>query len=367
MSVMVSTSCGSLVVDLFTRECPKACENFLKLCKAKYYHGCLFWSVETNFIAQTGDPTGTGKGGSSVWGLIGTGKVSFVNETHANRALDRVGLVCMTNTDGSNRSQFFITLRAEGFEHLRGKVTVLGEVAEGMPVLKALNELYCDADGRPFQDVRILHTDVLDDPYPDTPDLTRIIPPNSPVSADKQNPYVSKAEQVRRRIPFERDLNEVVMEHDKGHAADMKRKEASSRAMVLEMVGDLPDADVKPPDEILFVCKLNSITTDEDLELIFSRFGAIKDCSIVRDPSTGASMQYAFIEFAEEKSCLVAYEKMNNVLIDDRRIKVDFSQSVSQMWNKFRRRDSKSSNAKPATNKRVRNDSQSPDSNPHKR
>ena len=365
--MMLSTSCGTVVVDLFTRECPRACENFLKLCKVKYYHGCLFWSVEANFIAQTGDPTGTGKGGSNVWELTGAGKVSLADEAHANRALDRVGLVCMANMEGSKGSQFFITLRAEELEHLRGKVIVLGEVAEGMHVLKALNELYCDADGRPFQDARIVHTDILDDPYPDPPGLAHIMPPSSPVSADKRTPYVPKAERVRRRIPFERALDEAAREQDKGHAAEVKRKEAASRAMVLEMVGDLPDADVKPPDEILFICKLNAITTDEDLELIFSRFGTIKDCSIVRDPLTGASLQYAFIEFAEEKSCLAAYEKMNNVLIDDRRIKVDFSQSVAQVWNKFRRRDPKSSKAKPTNKKRVRSGSSSPDSHLHKR
>ena len=50
----------------------------------------------------------------------------------------------------------------------------------------------------------------------------------------------------------------------------IRRKESKSRAIVLEMTGDLPDAEVKPPDEVLFVCKLNPAATDEDLELIFS-------------------------------------------------------------------------------------------------
>ena len=49
----------------------------------------------------------------------------------------------------------------------------------------------------------------------------------------------------------------------------------SSRALTLEMVGDLPFADIKPPENVLFVCKLNPVTRDEDLELIFSRFGTI--------------------------------------------------------------------------------------------
>ena len=58
------------------------------------------------------------------------------------------------------------------------------------------------------------------------------------------------------------------------------------RAVVLEMIGDIPDADVKPPDEVLFICKLNPVTTSEDLELIFSRFGSCK-CEIIKDFKTG--------------------------------------------------------------------------------
>lgn len=92
------------------------------------------------------------------------------------------------------------------------------------------------------------------------------------------------------------------------------------------MVGDLPFADVAPPENVLFVCKLNSVTTSEDLELIFSRFGKIYSCEIIRDQKTGDSLQYAFIEFAEREDAERAYLKMDNVLIDDRRIHVDFSQ-----------------------------------------
>lgn len=63
------------------------------------------------------------------------------------------------------------------------------------------------------------------------------------------------------------------------------------------MVGDLPFANVRPPENVLFVCKLNPVTRDEDLELIFSRFGTIMSCQVIRDKQTGDSLQYAFIEF----------------------------------------------------------------------
>lgn len=108
-------------------------------------------------------------------------------------------------------------------------------------------------------------------------------------------------------------------------------REAKARATILEMVGDIPDADIAPPENVLFVCKLNPVTTDDDLEIIFSRFGKIKSCEVIRDRKSGDSLQYAFIEFENQKSCEDAYFKMANVLIDDRRIHVDFSQSVSKV------------------------------------
>lgn len=68
--------------------------------------------------------------------------------------------------------------------------------------------------------------------------------------------------------------------------------------------------------------------SDEDLDLIFSRFGNILSCEVIRDKRTGDSLQYAFIEFENQKDCEQAYFKMQGVLIDDHRIHVDFSQSV---------------------------------------
>jgi peptidyl-prolyl cis-trans isomerase-like 4 len=125
-----------------------------------------------------------------------------------------------------------------------------------------------------------------------------------------------------------------------------REKAAAASALTLEMVGDLPFANVRPPENVLFVCKLNPVTRDEDLELIFSRFGTIMSCQVIRDKRTGDSLQYAFIEFdrredAEQVRCILyhskrkltgaqAYFKMQNVLVDDRRIWVDFSQSVAK-------------------------------------
>jgi len=115
-----------------------------------------------------------------------------------------------------------------------------------------------------------------------------------------------------------------------------REREARAQALTLEIVGDLPYAEVKPPENVLFVCKLNPVTEDEDLETIFSRFGPIISCEVIRDKRTHDSLQYAFIEFENQKDCEQAYFKMQGVLIDDHRIHVDFSQSVSRLSDKWR-------------------------------
>jgi peptidyl-prolyl cis-trans isomerase-like 4 len=333
MSVLIETSLGEIVIDLYIEDCPIATKNFLKLCKLKYYNNVLFFNVQENFMVQTGDPTGTGNGGTSVYGLMyGEQAECFEDEIKPHLKHTKKGLVGMANTGANtNRSQFYITTRGEDLEYLDGKYTVFGEVAEGMDVLDQINQLFVDENGRPYQDVRIRHTYILDDPFPDPNLLT--IPPKSP---ERDRPV---EETVAPRL----NAKEISGEENDGRTEEeiqksLREKEAKSRAVVLEMIGDLPDADMKPPEEVLFVCKLNPVTESSDLDMAFCRFGPCKS-EVIRDFKTGDSLCYAFVEFKEKAHCEEAYFKMNNVLLDDRRIKVDFSQSVSKLWNKFRRKE----------------------------
>lgn len=117
----------------------------------------------------------------------------------------------------------------------------------------------------------------------------------------------------------------------------IKEYEAKGRAVTLEMLGDLPDSNIKPPENVAFICKLHPVTTDQDLFLLFSRFGPIVSCQVIRDWKTGSSLQYGFIEFENIRDCEEAVLRMNGVLVDGRRIKVDFSQSVAKFWKKYRR------------------------------
>ena len=70
---------------------------------------------------------------------------------------------------------------------------------------------------------------------------------------------------------------------------------------MLEILDDLPEADIEPPKNVLFVCKLNQVTQSEDLEIIFSRFGKVVSSEVIRDWKSGDSLQYAFVEFETEE------------------------------------------------------------------
>ncbi|XP_076787993.1 peptidyl-prolyl cis-trans isomerase-like 3 isoform X4 [Arvicanthis niloticus] len=68
MSVTLHTDVGDIKIEVFCERTPKTCENFLALCASNYYNGCVFHRNIKGFMVQTGDPTGTGRGGSSIWG-----------------------------------------------------------------------------------------------------------------------------------------------------------------------------------------------------------------------------------------------------------------------------------------------------------
>jgi len=217
---------------------------------------------------------------------------------------------------GGCGSQFFITL-GDNIDYLDGKHAVFGHVVEGLGTLDKLNDVFTDQDGRPFKDVRIRHVVILDDPFPDPPGL--IQPPSSPTRPPDNSTRIAEDEDPLATLPEEEEER------------IRREKAAAASALTLEMVGDLPFANVRPPENVIFVCKLNPVTRDEDLELIFSRFGTIMSCQVIRDKKTGDSLQYAFIEFDKRDEAEQAYFKMQNVLVDDRRIWVDFSQSVARL------------------------------------
>lgn len=149
------------------------------MCKIKYYNWNLFHSVQNNFIAQSGDPTGTGKGGESIYGIVlGEQARYYEAEQMPKIKHTRSGLLSMVNCgDNMLGSQFFITLAPDLYS-LDGEHCVFGEIVEGLEIILKFNETICDGDYRPYQDIRISHTVILEDPFDDPKGLE--IPDMSP-------------------------------------------------------------------------------------------------------------------------------------------------------------------------------------------
>lgn len=293
----------------------------LEVCLSQLFHFLLIILIHFRLIFIS-DPTGEGNGGESIWGLIeGREKRFFQAEYLPKIRHSEPGLLSMVSLgDNLIGSQFFFSLGSDQTS-LDGIHCVIGQVVEGLDVLLTINETICDNTSRPYKDIRITHTVILDDPFENPRGFRE--PSRSPSPT---------AERLRGgKIAADEEIDDASGKTEFELAEMRKEREAKARATILEIIGDLPDAEVAPPENVLFVCKLNSITTDDDLEIIFSRFGKIKGCEVIRDRKSGDSLQYAFIEFEDQKACEQAYFKMDNVLIDDRRIHVDFSQSVSKI------------------------------------
>jgi len=130
-NVVFETTKGKIEFKLFPEIAPKTVENFIGLTKKGYYNGIVFHRVIKNFMIQGGDPTGTGRGGESIWG----GK--FKDEFAQGIVFDRSGILAMANAGpNTNGSQFFITTKPTPW--LNGKHTIFGEVVDGFDVLNAI-------------------------------------------------------------------------------------------------------------------------------------------------------------------------------------------------------------------------------------
>ncbi len=104
-SVTFQTTAGTIIIELYWDHAPKTCQNFFELAKQGYYNNTIFHRVISDFMIQGGDPTGTGKGGSSIYGE------KFDDEIHTELWHTGAGIISMANAGpNTNGSQFFITL-----------------------------------------------------------------------------------------------------------------------------------------------------------------------------------------------------------------------------------------------------------------
>jgi peptidyl-prolyl cis-trans isomerase-like 1 len=143
---IIKTNMGTIEIELFADKTPKTVENFVGLAEKGYYNGVIFHRVMDNFMIQGGDPSGTGRNGTSLWG--GTFEDEFVPELRH----DSPGTLSMANRGpNTNTSQFFITLVPTPW--LDGKHTIFGKVISGMDVVYAIGKVKTAAGDRPVNDV----------------------------------------------------------------------------------------------------------------------------------------------------------------------------------------------------------------------
>ena len=129
-SATLSTDKGDIVLDLFADKAPATVNNFVFLAREGFYDGTIFHRVIPEFMAQGGDPTGTGRGGPGY---------RFADEFHPSLKHDKPGVLSMANAGpGTNGSQFFITHVPT--PHLNNKHSVFGQVISGMDVLLSIPE-----------------------------------------------------------------------------------------------------------------------------------------------------------------------------------------------------------------------------------
>lgn len=151
-----------LDVELWSKEAPLACRNFIQLALEGQYDNTTIHRIIKGFMAQMGDPTGTGTGGTSIWDK------PFKDEVHGRIRFNHRGQVAMANENKphSNKSQFFITL--DSCEWLDGKHTIFGKVT-GSTIFNVLrlSDVEVGEGDRPLETIKVTGIDVLWNPFED--------------------------------------------------------------------------------------------------------------------------------------------------------------------------------------------------------
>lgn len=325
MSVLIETTVGEIVVDLNFETFKVESYNFIKLCKCKLYEYQCLYNIKRDQAVEFGDPL-VGFGDRKELGLHNTsieGVLQQKDDEQVKALLiksskeDNLPVQAQKGLFGAiisgsdslsligSKSMIALNEKPQALEN----VVFFGKVVEeSFPTLDRINTAALDSSRRPLVDIRIRAMHIIYDPFPDPPKFRTI-------SVSQPFKDVRLPEDLQLQFCQDSVRQEI--------HTDIRRKELS-----LEVMGDLPGVGIKPSERVLFICKLNPLTRSKDIATIFQRFGLVKSVEIVRDKESGRSLGYGFIEFDSKQACDSAYRSMDGILIDDRRIHVDFSQSL---------------------------------------
>lgn len=143
----IETNLGTIKIKLYEKEAPNTTKNFIELAKKGYYDGIIFHRVIEDFMIQTGDPTGTGRGGETYNGEV-------LKDEFAPGLTHIQGVVSMANAGpNTNGSQFFIVTNPDGTKYLDGRHSIFGQVVEGMDVAIKISQVERDGNDKPLEPV----------------------------------------------------------------------------------------------------------------------------------------------------------------------------------------------------------------------
>lgn len=150
VKVKIETTVGVIEGELYGAEVPKTVENFKTLAQKGFYDGIIFHRVIPGFMVQTGDPTGTGRGGPGY---------QFADEFSAKLKHDAAGVFSMANSGpNTNGSQFFITDAATPW--LDGRHSVFGKVTSGLDVVRKIANAPRDMNDKPLEEIKMVKVSV---------------------------------------------------------------------------------------------------------------------------------------------------------------------------------------------------------------
>ncbi|POR37776.1 Peptidyl-prolyl isomerase CWC27 [Tolypocladium paradoxum] len=257
-SAIVHTTLGEILVELFAKQTPLTCRNFLQLSLDGYYDGTIFHRLVPNFILQGGDPTGTGNGGESIydggafsgdlapWPMderrgknAGPAGINFKDEFHSRLKFNRRGLLAMANEGrpDTNGSQFFFTL--DKAEELNGKNTMFGRVAgDTIYNLAKIGESEVDeASERPLYPVKIQRIEILVNPFEDMQKRSRV--------ATQDQPKTSAAKDKKKKRKGGKQLLSFGGDEGEDEEPVFKKPKFDTRLIAEEEAEEAKPRDVK--------------------------------------------------------------------------------------------------------------------------
>ncbi|ETW79169.1 hypothetical protein HETIRDRAFT_441233 [Heterobasidion irregulare TC 32-1] len=239
--VIIDTTAGEIGIELWAKETPKACRNFLALAMEGYYDGVIFHRVVPDFLVQTGDRTGTGGGGESFYGE------PFEDEIHPRLRFAHRGLVAMANNGAknSNDSQFFITL--DRADELHGKHTLFGRcIGDTIYNVMKIGAMEIDDDGRPLYPPKIKGIRIVDNPFDDI--VPRITADEKRVQLRAREQGKREREEQERRRGAKKDTKLLSFGADEDLEADEVNVSVHKKNIARPDLADSPLQPVAVPD-----------------------------------------------------------------------------------------------------------------------